>query len=540
MTGKQLKNSILQWAIQGKLVPQDPNDEPASVLLEKIRAEKARLVKEGKIKRDKKESIIYRGEDNSYYEKFADGTVKCIDEEIPFEVPNGWTWNRLGNVCVYLHRGKSPKYGNEEILPIMAQKCNQWDKIYTDRCLFSDRHFIEKYTEEQYLQLGDILINSTGGGTVGRTGIVDNYVFDEFPRFVADSHITVVRASGLLSSKYFYYYLISPYIQIGIEERCSGSTNQIELGTTTIFNYLVPIPPQQEQNRIVAKIETILPIVENYAKKQQTLDNLNVTLPKTLRKSILQEAIQGRLVPQDPDDEPASVLLEKIAEEKQRLVKEGILKKKDLVSSTIYRGDDNKYYEQIGDTTADITDEIPFEEPLGWGWCRLKDICSIFTGATFKKEEATSNGVGIRVWRGGNILPFALTNKPDDLFLPVGKVKEAILLKRNDIVTPAVTSLENIGKMARVKENMPTTTVGGFVFIIRLFYCDEILSQYILALMSSPFLIEYMKSITNKSGQAFYNIGKERLGMALLPIPPITEQVRIVTKIEELFDKIKG
>ena len=176
---------------------------------------------------------------------------------------------------------------------------------------------------------------------------------------------------------------------------------------------------------------------------------------------------------------------------------------------------------------------------MGWGWCRLKDVCTIFTGATFKKDEATTDSDGIRVWRGGNILPFALTDKPDDLFLSAEKVKEAILLKRNDIVTPAVTSLENIGKMARVEDDMPTTTVGGFVFIIRPFYSDDVLSRYILAILSSPLLIEYMKSITNKSGQAFYNIGKERLGMALLPIPPFSEQERIVTMIDNLFDRIK-
>ena len=173
-------------------------------------------------------------------------------------------------------------------------------------------------------------------------------------------------------------------------------------------------------------------------------------------------------------------------------------------------------------------------------WCRLKDICSIFTGATFKKEDATTDSIGIRIWRGGNILPFALTNKPDDLFLPNEKVKDNILLQKNDIVTPAVTSLENIGKMARVESDIPNTTVGGFVFIIRPFLSLEILSQYLLDLMSSPTLIEYMKSITNKSGQAFYNIGKERLGHALLPIPPLSEQERIVNKVLQTFDKIKG
>ena len=300
MNGKQLKNSILQWAIQGKLVPQDPNDEPASVLLEKIRAEKARLIKEGKIKKDKKESIIYRGEDNSYYEKFADGKVVCIDDEIPFEIPESWSFVRLGVICNYLHRGKTPKYGNQKILPIVAQKCNHWDQLYIDRCLFSDIDYILKYKEEQFLQKGDIIINSTGGGTVGRTGYIDATVFEKFDKFVADSHVTIVRPNKLVSHRYIYHYLLSPYIQIGIEERCTGSTNQIELRTTTISDYLVPIPPVEEQKRIVEKVESMLPVVTRYEKLQRNLDHLNSTLPSLIKKSILQEAIQGKLIPQDP------------------------------------------------------------------------------------------------------------------------------------------------------------------------------------------------------------------------------------------------
>ena len=177
--------------------------------------------------------------------------------------------------------------------------------------------------------------------------------------------------------------------------------------------------------------------------------------------------------------------------------------------------------------------------PDGWIWCRLKDICTIFTGATFRKEEATTTKQGIRILRGGNISPFELKIKDDDIFLTEDKVKADILLKKNDILTPAVTSLENIGKMARVDKDMPDTTVGGFVFIIRLHLINQWHSKYILCLLSSPFMIDFMKSITNKSGQAFYNIGKERLSTALLPIPPLKEQYRIVAKIEKLSEQMK-
>ena len=209
------------------------------------------------------------------------------------------------------------------------------------------------------------------------------------------------------------------------------------------------------------------------------------------------------------------------------------------MDSIIYKGDDNKYYEQVGKNINEITEEIAFDLPNGWNWCRLKDICSIFTGATFKKEDASTRGKGVRILRGGNISPFELKVKDDDIFLTEDKVKEDILLKENDILTPAVTSLENIGKMARVDNNIPDTTVGGFVFIIRLHLINRWFSKYILYLLSSPFMIDYMKSITNKSGQAFYNIGKERLSIALLPIPPLTEQYRIVAQIEKLFEQLR-
>ena len=464
----------------------------------------------------------------------------CIDDEIPFEIPKSWSFVRLGVICNYLHRGKTPKYGNQKILPIIAQKCNHWDQLYIDRCLFSDIDYILKYKEEQFLQKGDIIINSTGGGTVGRTGYIDETVFDKFDKFVADSHVTIVRPNKLVSHRYIYHYLLSPYIQIGIEERCTGSTNQIELRTTTISDYLVPIPPVEEQKRIVEKVESMLPVVTRYEKLQSNLDHLNSTLPSLIKKSILQEAIQGKLIPQDPNDEPASVLLQHIKEEKQRLVKEGKLKKKDVVDSIIFKGDDNKYYEQVDGETVDITEDIPFDIPDGWTWCRLKAICTIFTGATFKKEDSTTDKKGIRILRGGNILPFKINFNADDIFLPPNFVKENILLQRNDIVTPAVTSLENIGKMARIKDNLVDVTVGGFVFILRLYYSSDWLSKYLLAAMSSPTIIEYMKSITNKSGQAFYNIGKERLGTTLLPIPPHCEQHRIVSQIEKIFSEIKG
>ena len=260
-----LKKSILQQAIQGKLVPQNPKDEPAQKLLERITSSRHSEQSEESSKRSKKTSKtptsrIYR-ENGTWYEQIGTADPKDISDEIPFEIPETWAWCRLNSICDYLHRGKSPSYSDKKVLPVMAQKCNQWDRIYTEKCLFADPKTIDRYLPEHFLQLGDVLINSTGGGTVGRTGYVDEYVFSEFDKFVADSHVTVVRSNKNICSKYVYYFLITPLIQTGIEERCSGSTNQIELGTETIKNYLIPLPSLAEQKRIVSKLEQLFKVL---------------------------------------------------------------------------------------------------------------------------------------------------------------------------------------------------------------------------------------------------------------------------------------
>ena len=377
-------------------------------------------------------------------------------------------------------------------------------------------------------KIGDILI-AMYGATIGKVAIAGK-------EMTTNQACCACTPIGIFN--YFLFYFLMGSQSDFIKKGEGGA--QPNISREKLIAHLMPIPPISEQFRIVERIKELLLLAEKYSDSQISLNKLNVELLGRLKKAILQEAMQGKLIPQDPNDEPASVLLQRIKKEKQRLVKEGKLKKKDVVDSVIYKGDDNKYYEQIEGESVDITEDIPFDVPEGWVWCRLKSICSIFTGATFKKEDSRTDQKGIRILRGGNILPFKITFNADDIFLSPNFVKENILLKRNDIVTPAVTSLENVGKMARVKDNLIDVTVGGFIFVLRLYYSDDWLSQYLLAVMSSPKIIEYIKSITNKSGQAFYNIGKERLGTTLLPLPPHCEQQRIVNQIEKIFCEIKG
>ena len=528
MNGKQLKNSILQWAIQGKLVPQDPNDEPASVLLEKIRTEKARLIKEGKIKKDKNESFIFRGDDNSYYEKFlATGEVKCIDDEIPFEIPKSWEWSRLGDICSYLHRGKSPKYGEHKFLPIIAQKCNQWDKIYTDRCLFSSKDYIEKYKEEQFVQKGDIIINSTGGGTVGRTGYIDSYVFANFDRFVVDSHVTLVRSIYPIASKYVYYFLISPLIQIGLEDRCSGSTNQIELGTTTITSYLVPIPPIKEQYRIIDQFQKVLPLLERYSTNQIAQDKLNAEINIQLKKSILQEAIHGKLVPQITEEGTAKELLAEIRKEKEHLAKEGKLKKFALTDSIIYKGDDNKYYEQIGRKCLDITELIPFEIPENWVWTKMGQIGDWGAGSTPQRGNAN--------YYNGNIL-----------WLKTGELNNEIVYDTEEKITPKALqdcSLR-INKIGDVLIAMYGATIGKLAIVGKELTTNQACCGCTPYLIYNWYLFYFLMAsrdsfIKKGEGGAQPNISRVKLIEYLIPLPPLKEQYRIVAQIEKLFEQLR-
>ena len=378
---------------------------------------------------------------------------------------------------------------------------------------------------------GDLLV-CEGGAGYGRSAIW-NKEYD----ICLQNHVHRLRPliDGICEYVYHFIYLLKESNQLA-----SVGTAMPGLSANRLKGLLLPLPPHEEQGRIVAKLKEVIPFVERYRETEEALSQLNANIRVNIKKSILQEAIQGRLVSHNASEEPASLLLQRIKEEKLRLVKEGKLKKKDVIDSTIFRGDDNKYYEQIGEENKDITEDLPFEIPVSWEWCRIRDLCSIFTGATFRKDEAKTDGKGVRILRGGNILPFEIVQKTDDIFLSPEQVKEGILLKQNDIITPAVTSLENIGKMARVEQDILNVTVGGFVFVLRPHYSDEWLSKFMLFFMSSPSAIEFMKSITNKSGQAFYNIGKERLATTLVPIPPKEEERRIVVKIEELFDRIKG
>ena len=257
----KLRSSILQEAIQGKLVSQGPNDEPASVLLEKIKEEKERLIKEKKIKRNKNESFIYK-RDNHFYEKIGDNKPVCIDDEIPFEIPDNWAWVRLDSVCKYIQRGKSPKYSEIKKFPVVAQKCNQWSGFSLEKAKFIDPKTVDSYNEERILQNKDIMWNSTGLGTLGRVGLYDESV-NKYGWAVADSHVTIIRPfAEYILQEFIYLFLASPTVQLVIESKAGGSTKQKELNLSTIKNYLIPLAPYNEQKKIIEKVHNLNKVLE--------------------------------------------------------------------------------------------------------------------------------------------------------------------------------------------------------------------------------------------------------------------------------------
>jgi len=424
MNGKQLKNSILQWAIQGKLVPQDPNDEPASVLLEKIRQEKERLIKEKKIKRDKNASIIYRGEDNSYYEKMlATGEVKCIDEEIPFDVPNGWEWTRIGNIFNHTS-GKQQSSSNKG--GGTPQKFITTSNLYWGHFVL-DNVKVMNFTDEEIKTCsatkGDLLV-CEGGAGYGRSAI-----WNEDYDICLQNHVHRLRpcVSGICEYVYYFIYLLKESNNLA-----SVGTAMPGLSANRLKGLLLPFPSLTEQKRIVLKLEGLLPQIDKYSKVQNQLDELNTTIKESLKKSILQEAIQGKLVPQIAEEGTAQELLEQIKAEKQNLVKEGKLKKSALNDSIIFRGDDNRYYEKIGKKCVDITEEIPFEIPASWAWCHLNDIAESDLGKTMNKGQ-----------NSGELVPYLCSINVYWNKIDLSKIKQAqfteielakYLLQKNDLL----------------------------------------------------------------------------------------------------------
>ncbi|MDB7926672.1 restriction endonuclease subunit S [Flavonifractor plautii] len=513
MTAQQLKNSILQMAVQGKLVPQDPNDEPASVLLERIRAEKERLIKEKKIKREKNPSVIFKGADNTPYEKIGD-EVRSLADEVPFDIPDSWEWVRLGNISSYAE--------TKQKVNATSADPSIWGLDLED--IEKGGRLLEYKTVGERKAVGDKTVFTKGDILYSKLRPYLLKILVAPDDGICTPEIVPFRVYGGIDPSYIVNYLKSPYVDNLINSITYG-VKMPRVGTETMTSLLVPIPPLEEQRRIVEKIDEVASAVSAYDVAYQKNEALNSTFPETLKKSILQEAVQGKLVPQDPSDEPAEALLEHIRAEKQRLVKEGEIKK-DKYESVIFRRD-NSHYEKLDGIERCIDDEIPFDIPDNWRWVRWGNI-----------SESIQYGYNAPAKDKGRIKMVRISDIQNNIVLwdtvPYCEIAESdigtYLLQTNDILFARTGG--TVGKSYLVQEVPEEAIYAGY--LIRTRYSQWLCPQYLKFFMESELYWSQLRNGTIATAQP--NCNGKALGKMLLPIPPLSEQYRIVEKVNALFD----
>ena len=498
MTAQQLKNAILQEAIQGRLVPQDPNDEPASVLLDRIRKEKQQLVKEGKLKKkDLEEKPI-------------------SEEEIPFEIPESWEWVRIGTLISYqngyaynsseMNKEKKGipviKSGNLMTLEVVLKHNNDYVEYPNDKMLSSK------------IVKGDMLMclssQSDNPEPLGKTAI---YNFETFA--LLNQRVLKFRPYNDELTTFLFYTINSFYFWYNVSHQGGGSA-QANLKLNHVLDMLVPLPPLAEQKRIVAKIEELLPKVEEYGKAQEALDKLNEELPERLKKSILQEAIEGRLVPQDPNDEPASVLLAKIRKEKEQLVKEGKLKKKDLIETPISE------------------DEIPFEIPESWEWCRLGNIGLFERGSGIKRDETFESGYPcVRYGEMYTKYKYAPTFEKTVSFTSKSVFEKCRKAHKGDLFMALTGENKQDISLAAQYVGDEEIAVGGDLCHFTIL---EAYGLYFVYLINSTYFLSKKEILA--TGDIIVHISTDKLASIPIPLPPLAEQHRIVEKLEQVLGEI--
>ena len=515
MDTKALRQKVLDLAIRGKLVPQDPNDEPASVLLARIRQQKQQMVKEGKLKAKdiKNDTIIFVGEDNLHYEKFADGSVKCIEDEVPFGLPDGWAWVRLGNLSAAIQYGLSNSAEPQGTHRLLRITDIQDGKVDWNAVPFTTVNDPEAYL----LKTGDIVFARTGA-TVGKSFLITE---TPYPSLYA-SYLIRIRLLGSLSPEYIYQFFDSACYWSQITDKSVG-VGQPNCNGTSLKELFIPLPPISEQLRIVPTAQALLAYVAKIDAEKKSL----LSIIMATKSKILDLAIRGQLIPQDPNDEPASVLLERIRAEKEELIKQGKIKR-DKKESVIFRGEDNSYYEKIGGKVENISDEIPFELPEGWAWCRGY---SCFEGMESTKPQ-------------GDFFDYididAIDNRlhciKEAKHLPVSDApsRASRAVKDGSVLFSLVRPyLENIALVEEKHSNCIAST--GF------YVCNSngvLLPEFMFFLMISGYVVnglnQYMKGDNSPS------ISKDNIGNWLYPAPPVGEQQTICAKLKTVFTLVEN
>lgn len=507
MKAQQLKNAILQLAIQGKLVPQDPNDEPASVLFEKIQAEKEKLIAEGKIKKTKKTS---------------DKRPLDVKADFPFEIPDSWKWVTLENILYQLTDGThaTPRYTSNGVPFISVKDISNGKLSFENTKYISlEEHF--ELSKRCKPEKGDILLSKVG--TTGIPVAVNTNI--EFSIFVSIALLKLFPT--LIFSDFLIYAIQSPLVQLQAKANTRGVGNKNWV-LSSIGRTIIPLPPLNEQKRIVAKIEELLPFIEEYDKKEQKLTTLNQQFPAQLKKSILQAAIQGQLVAQDPNDEPASELIKCIQAEKERLISEKKIKKPKVKSEIVVR--DGLPYEIINGVERCIADELPFEIPESWCWVRLGDIGDWGAGSTPNRHEPKFYDNGTIPWlKTGDLNDGYITSIPEYI-TNFALEKNSLKINPTGSVLIAMYGA-TIGKLGILGIEATTNQACCACQVYKGVY-----NKYLFY-----YLMSQKKELQKRSeGSGQPNISREKIIKYLFPLPPIDEQKRIVQKIEEVFSHIES
>lgn len=488
MTPKELKNSILQLAIQGKLVEQRAEEGTAEELFAQIQAEKLQLVKDKKIKKDKP-------------------LPQITEDDLPFEIPESWKWVRLDDVVAKnIKRGKSPKYTHKSNTLVFAQKCNtKAGFINMSLAQLLDESVIAKYPVEEFMCDMDIIVNSTGNGTLGRVGIFHSEDNPEKKAIVPDSHVTIIRPSNSVDIKYIYYCLKNN--QHYFESMGDGSTNQTELKPLILRLMVVPLPPLAEQKRIVTKIEALLPYIDRYEQAWSKLEAFNKRFPTDMQKSILQMAIEGKLVEQRPEEGTAEELFAQIQAEKEQLIQEKKIKKQ-------------KPLPPITD------DEKPFDIPESWKWVRWGAL-----------SESIQYGYNAPAQAVGRIKMVRISDIQEGQVMwgnvPFCEIEEreisSYCLRKNDILFARTGG--TVGKSYIVKEVPEEAIYAGY--LIRTRYSERLCPDYLKHYMGSQLYWAQLKNGTIATAQP--NCNGQTLSKMAVPLPPLVEQKRIVAKLEEIL-----
>ena len=518
---KALRQKILDLAIRGKLVPQDPNDEPASVLLERIRAEKQQMVKDGKLKpKDiKNNTIIFVGEDNLHYEKFQDGTVKCIEDEIPFDVPEGWEWTRLG----FLGQYKKGPFGSSITKAMFIPDSLTAIKIYEQKNAICKDASLGNYfiSKDKYETLkgfevfpNDIIVSCAG--TIGESYVLPS----NMRKGIINQALMKIT---LFDLRLLDFYLM--YFDFKLKESAQEHGHGIALKNIPPFDvlkqYLIPIPPIEEQKKIIKSINSLLEMVDLIdSNSNEVAELINFTKSK-----ILDLAIRGKLVPQDPNDEPASVLLERIRTEKEELIKAGKIKR-DKKESIIFRGEDNSYYQQTGTLIENINDWNLDDIPINWELCCLGEICDYGNCVNVDTKD-----IDEEAW----VLDL------EDIEKDSGKVIHKIRKYERDS-----SSTKHLFKKGQVLYSKLRPYLNKVVLadeegfctseILPLNFSNVVEPQYALYYLMSPTFLKY-------ANRCSYGVKMPRLGTAdgrkaVFPLPPFEEQRRISQHISKIFIEI--